>query len=93
MESFIGSREIDDSSTHRFPTLSFHRKKWPKAKISFSSNSISLHKRLVLAGEGISILPGFAIGRELKKGGLVDLYPKKVFEWPLLRFSHKSSRV
>lgn len=93
LERFIGSREIDDRSTHSFPALSYHQKKFPKARISFSSNSISLHKAMVLAGEGISILPEFAIKGELKRGSLIDLYPQKKFEWPLLRFSHKSSPI
>lgn len=93
MENFIGSREVNDRSTNSFPTLKYHRKKWPKAKIGFSSNCINLHKELVLNGEGISILPYDVVKKELKSERLIDIYPKKVFEWPLKAIYLKSNSL
>ncbi len=83
LESFIGSREIDDTSTHKFPTVELMRQTRPGTRISFSSNSISLHHRLVTEGRGVSIMPSFMVKRELAKGTFVDLYPKEKFVWNL----------
>jgi len=93
LESFVGSRELDDSSTHDFPTVDLMRKKYPKTRITFSSNSISMHKQLVLAGKGISILPEFMVEKELKKGTLVDVLPKKKFKWDMMIIKRKSSHL
>lgn len=91
IQSFIGSREIDDLSTHKFPTVELMRKKYPKTRIIFSSNSISLHKQLVKAGKGVSIMPDFMVQKELSRHQLTDLYPKKRFEWDLMLIKRKSS--
>src|SRR5690606_30681797 len=61
LESFIGSREIDDTATTRFPALQRLRKDRPKTRITFSSNNLNFHRELVLRGLGISILPDFLI--------------------------------
>ncbi|MCO5144153.1 MAG: LysR family transcriptional regulator [Oligoflexia bacterium] len=90
VQSFIGSREIDDNSTHSFPTVELLRKKYPSTRIQFSSNSLTLHKQLVLKGKGVSILPQFMIVKELKNGQLIDLFPNKKFEWNLLIIKRKS---
>lgn len=93
LQSFIGSREIDDTSTHSFPTVEYIRKKYPRARITFSSNSITLHKQLVMEGKGISIMPEFMVEKELKKGTLVDVFPRKKFQWDLLIVKRKSSHL
>lgn len=93
IQSFIGSREIDDTSTHSFPTVELIRKKYPKTRITFSSNSISLHKQLVLEGKGVSIMPEFMVEKELKKGVLVDLFPRKKFQWDLMIVKRKSNHL
>ncbi|MEM7602766.1 MAG: LysR substrate-binding domain-containing protein [Verrucomicrobiota bacterium] len=59
----------------------------------FSSNSISLHKELVRAGKGVSIMPEFMVKKELTRGQLVDLYPKKIFEWDLMVIKRKSNSM
>src|SRR4051812_10051198 len=41
LESFIGSREIDDTATRSFPTLEKLKKLHPKAKIKISSNNLT----------------------------------------------------
>lgn len=83
LESFIGSREIDDVANKRFPTLERHRKNVPGAKISTSSNNLVAHKNLVLSGAGVSILPDFLVNADLKRGTLKDLYPRERFEFDL----------
>ncbi len=93
IQSFIGSREVDDLSTHKFPTVQLMRKTHPKTRIIFSSNSISLHKQLVKDGKGVSIMPEFMVRNELSKNQFVDLYPKKKFIWDLMVIKRKSSHL
>ncbi len=93
IQSFIGSREIDDTSTKSFPTVELMRKNYPDTRIVFSSNNISLHKELVLRGKGVSILPSFMVEKEIKKGELVELYPEQSFKWDLLFVKRKSDHL
>lgn len=90
LETFIGSREIEDTSTHRFPTVDLLKTKRPNTRIRFSSNSITLHKELVLLGQGVSILPEFLVEKELKSGRVVDVLPKKKFQFDLKVIARKS---
>lgn len=83
LESFIGSREIDDIGTHKFPTLEKLRKKYPKASIKFSSNNLTAHKEMVLRGLGVAILPEFLIKDELKTKKLLDVLPGEKFTFNL----------
>jgi DNA-binding transcriptional LysR family regulator len=87
VESFIGSREIDDTSTRQFPTLEKLKRKQPTAKIRLSSNNLTAHKELVLRGLGISVLPDFLIRAELKSGILADILPqeKLVFQMKFIK--------
>ena len=57
IQSFIGSREIDDNSSYKFPTVDLMRKRYPDTRIVLSSNHLGLHRELVLLGAGVSILP------------------------------------
>jgi DNA-binding transcriptional LysR family regulator len=82
-ERFIGSREIDDTATRKFPTLEKWQKKKPKAQIRISTNNISSHRRLVLDGLGIAVLPDFLVARELKSGRLTDLMPSETLMFDL----------
>lgn len=79
IESFIGSREIDDNSSHRFPTVERMRKDYPGVRIVFSANHLGLHREMVLKGQGVSVLPEFMIGEDLRKKRLSDLYPEEKF--------------
>ncbi|MCB0408489.1 MAG: substrate-binding domain-containing protein, partial [Bdellovibrionales bacterium] len=90
---FLGSREIDDVETHKFPTLEYLRQHHPEAQIVFSSNSLSLHKQLVLKGQGVSVLPRFMIESELRRKSLVDIFPNKKFEWNLKLVQRKSELI
>lgn len=83
IQSFIGSREIDDLSNQKFPTVELLRKTYPKTRIRYSSNHLGLHRELVLQGKGVSILPGFLIQQDLDRKSLVDLYPSQSFQFDL----------
>ncbi len=93
LNSFIGSREVDDRRVRKFPALSFHREKYPKCKIHHSSNSLSIHKELVRKGLGVSILPDFLVREELESGEFIDLYPRRKFNWNLKILINKNIAV
>lgn len=81
--TFIGSREVDDIKTRKFPTVERMRKYDPDVQIRISSNSLTAHKNMVLKGLGVSILPNFLVAQEVKAGQLKRLYPNEKFEFPL----------
>lgn len=90
VEHFIGSREIDDNSTQRFPTVERMKRDYPGTRIVLSSNNLNFHKQLVLQGFGTSILPQYLIQSELKRKVLHDLYPKEKFIFDLKAVTMKS---
>lgn len=83
LTSFIGSREIDDRSTKIFPTLTKLKKLYPEAKIQISSNNLTTHRSLVLAGMGVAVLPDCLIAEDLKRGKVVDVLPDENLEFEL----------
>ncbi|MBS1983097.1 MAG: LysR family transcriptional regulator [Bdellovibrionales bacterium] len=86
---FLGSREVDSPNTRSYPTLEKLRKIHQRAAIHYSSNHLGLHKRLVLLGMGVAVLPIFSIREELKRGRLKDLLPKEHLEFDLKLVRHK----
>lgn len=91
IESFIGSREIDDVSTRRFPTIERIKKDYPAVKITLSSNNISSHREYVLQGMGVAILPEFLVKNDLKTGLLSELYAEEKFEFEMIFIKRKTS--
>lgn len=91
IESFIGSREIDDTATKKFPTLDRLKKDYPKASIKISSNNLTAHKEMVLQGLGVSILPDFLVRDELQSGILVDFYKNEEFNFNLKFIKRKTA--
>lgn len=91
LESFIGSREIDDTRTRRFPTLERLKQDYPKAAIKISSNNLTAHREMVLKGLGVAILPDFLVAQDIKQGRMKDLYPKEVFEFNLKRVQRSTA--
>jgi len=83
LESFIGSREIDDTSTRTFPTLEKLKKLHPKASIKISSNNLTAHRSMVARGLGVAVLPNFLIDEDLERGRFVDVLPKERLEFDL----------
>ncbi|MFL5784414.1 MAG: LysR family transcriptional regulator [Bacteriovoracaceae bacterium] len=93
LDRFIGSREIEETRNKKFPALERLKKDYPEAKISISTNDISAHKEMALKGLGVAILPEFMISDELKKGTLLDLYPKEEFIFPLVLLTRKNGII
>ena len=95
LESFIGSREVDDLATRHYPTVLELQKTRPKTRITVSSSSLELHRALVLEGAGISILPEVVVTDLLESGELVVFRPDWVFQAGLelvTRRGHRLSR-
>jgi DNA-binding transcriptional LysR family regulator len=84
LTSFIGSREVEDPRTTRFPTLDRLRKRYPAAKIRISTNDQEAHLRMVEAGLGVSILPEPLVADALRRRVLVDVLPGETFRYPIL---------
>lgn len=91
IESFIGSREIDDISTRKFPTIERIKKDYPGVKIRLSSNNISSHREYVLRGMGVAILPDFLVKDDLKSGLLAEVFPGEKFEFEMKFIKRKTS--
>lgn len=91
LTSFIGSREIDDTTTRRFPTVEKIKLRYPDVKIKISSNNLTAHKELVLNGLGVSILPEFLVHTELKNKELVDVLPGEDFRFTLKVLRRKNA--
>ena len=91
LESFIGSREIDDLNAKKFPTLERLRKDHPRAKIKISSNNLTAHREMVLRGLGVSVLPDFLVEKDLDAGTLSDIYPKEVFKFQMKLIKRRTS--
>lgn len=83
LHTFIGSREIDDRMTRRFPTIDRMRKDHPQTAIKISSNNLTSHKAMVLQGLGVSVLPEFLVRDEIKSGKLLEFYPKEVSKFTI----------
>lgn len=79
LETFIGSRELDDLTNRKFPTVAFLRKKGWDTKIRASCNGLEAHRQWVLAGLGVSIVPRFLVDEDLRDGRLEVVYPRYVF--------------
>lgn len=83
---FIGSREVEDPGNRQFPTLEKLKAIAPDAHISASSNSLTLHKAMALAGLGVAILPELMVRAELESGELVSVLGDEL-SFPLLCLS------
>lgn len=93
IEKFIGSREIDNTTNHRFPTLERMRRDYKGSHIALSSNHLYFHRELVLSGFGSAVLPDYLVGDLLRKKVLHDLYPKEIFHFDLKIVAPKSQAL
>lgn len=91
LESFIGSREIDDTTNRKFPTLERLKKDYPNASIKISSNNLTAHREMVLNGLGVSILPEFLIKEDLREGRLADVFPGEKFQFDMKAVKRKTA--
>jgi len=90
IRSFIGSREVDNTQTKTFPTISRMNKDYRNVQIKISSNSLTSHKNMVLEGLGVSVLPARMVENEIKSKKLKRLYPKGTFNFPLKLVTKKT---
>jgi DNA-binding transcriptional LysR family regulator len=90
LTSFIGSREVEDPRTSKFPTLDRLRRTYPKAEIRISTNDTEAHLRMVKAGLGVSILPELLVADDLKAKRLVDVFRGETFVFPVLLVTRRS---
>jgi DNA-binding transcriptional LysR family regulator len=94
LQNLIGSREIDDSSTSSFPILKRLQQNHTDAGIRISTNSISIHKELVISGFGVSVLPNFAIQSELATGKLVSVLRRnEKLSWMMKMVCRKDQKL
>jgi DNA-binding transcriptional LysR family regulator len=91
LESFIGSREVDDTRTRSFPTLQKLKQIRPKASIKISTNNLMAHLAMVKKGLGVSVLPDFLVKDDLKSGLLSDVLPKEKLEFDLKLVQREAS--
>jgi len=90
MNSFIGSREINDQHTPKLPTFEKIRKLNKEIKIKYSVNDLMAYKALVLEGLGIGLLPEPMVRDEIKQKKLKTLYPEIKLSFPVLVAHHGS---
>ncbi|MFT3707064.1 MAG: LysR family transcriptional regulator [Archangium sp.] len=93
LESFIGSREVDDLATRHYPTVTELQKTRPNTRITISSSSYELHRQLVLEGAGISIMPEVVVADLLESGALVVHRPDWVFPAALEVVTRRGHRL
>jgi DNA-binding transcriptional LysR family regulator len=89
LATFIGSREVESERARSFPTLDRLRRIVPEARIRFSTNDIEAHLRMVEAGVGVSVLPGFVVETGLASRRLADVLPEAKLRFPLLLVTRK----
>ncbi|MEO5971311.1 MAG: LysR family transcriptional regulator [Bdellovibrionia bacterium] len=90
-ERFIGSREIEDPRSNRFPALEKLKLSVPNARLAISTNDIAAHLEMALCGLGVTILPEFMIKEHLQNGSLLDLYPKDEMRFSLKLVTRRQS--
>lgn len=92
LQSFIGSREVD-SERKKFPALDRLRKKYPKARIKLSTNSLISHLQYVRKGSGVAILPDFLVSKYLVSGSLTEVFPGASFTFALKKVTRKNVKL
>jgi DNA-binding transcriptional LysR family regulator len=83
LNSFIGSREINESGTAALPTFSKLKKINKSIRIKYSANDLNAYRELVLRGLGIGLLPEVMIRSELKLKKLKVLHQNLSLSFPI----------
>jgi DNA-binding transcriptional LysR family regulator len=83
MNSFIGSREVNESNTASLPTFAKLKKINKALRIKYSANDLNAYKELLLRGLGIGLLPETMIRTELKTKKLKVLHPELQSRFPI----------
>ena len=90
MNSFIGSREINDQNSPRLPTFEKIKKINKEIKIKYSANDMMAYKALILSGLGIGLMPEMFVKEEIKQKKLKALYPEIILRFPVFVVHHGS---
>jgi DNA-binding transcriptional LysR family regulator len=81
--SFIGSREINQSGTASLPTFSKLKKINKALRIKYSANDLNACRELILRGLGIGLLPEAMVRSDLQKKNLKVIYPNLKLSFPI----------
>ena len=90
LNSFIGSREVNDADSPHLPTFSKLKKLNKQIQIKYSANDLMAYKELVLHGLGIGLLPEPLIEEELKSKKLKAIHTNLKLSFPAFLVHHAS---
>jgi DNA-binding transcriptional LysR family regulator len=90
LNSFIGSREVNDQISLSLPTFEKLRKINKALTIKYSANDIAAYKELILNGMGIGLLPEKLVNDDLKNKKLKHLYPELKLKFSIHAVYHAS---
>lgn len=90
IESFIASREQNESESLRLPLFEKYKDHCKEAKVVVVSSSSMARKSMSLSGLGVTILPRFLVRAELKSGAFKSVYDGD-YSLPLYLVERKSS--
>lgn len=90
LNSFIGSREINDPNNPKLPTFEKLKKINKSLLIKYSANDLSAYKEIILKGLGIGLMPAEFIKEELKSKKIKIIHPEIKLEFPLYLIHHSS---
>ncbi len=88
MNSFIGSREINDQNSPKLPTFDRLKRINKQIQIRYSANDLMAYKALLLKGLGIGLLPELFIQKEIAQKKLKVLYPEMNLLFPMFAIHH-----
>ncbi|MBK7892387.1 MAG: LysR family transcriptional regulator [Bdellovibrionales bacterium] len=81
--SFVGSREVNESDTALLPTFGRLKRLNKSLRIKYSTNDLNAYRELLLRGLGIGLLPEVMIRNDLKQKKLKLLYPEIELNFPI----------
>jgi DNA-binding transcriptional LysR family regulator len=100
LNSFIGSREINESNAASLPTFSKLKKINKSLRIKYSANDLNAYREIILKGLGIGLLPEMMIRSDLQRKKLKLLYPNMQLSFPIwlvcrqgYPLSHEAQRI
>ena len=82
-KSFIGSREIDYPKMRSFPAMEMLRAQGIQPSVVISCNNLDAHRKFVLNGLGVALLPAFMVDEDIREKRLSVIYPQKKFFYSL----------
>lgn len=90
MNSFIGSREVNESNDAALPTFSKLKRINKSLRIKYSANDLIAYRELLIRGLGIGLLPEVMIKGDLKTKRLKTLYPDLQLNFPIWLVSRRN---